>query len=292
MTIVFHLGLHCTDGGLLIRSILQNRARLADAGVEVPGPARYRELIGSLSTRLRGAPAPPEVEDHILDVIAEDRSADRIILSNDNFLCRSDMALGAEGLYPKAAKSAWLRQCVPSHRVDFALALRNPASFVPDLLSGQFGPRPPEKSLAGGILVEDLRWDRVVDTIRRENPGSAITVWCHEDTPFIWSDILADLTGADPYLALDGELDMAETIMKPEGYDRLSQFLAARDVDTPLKRRRALAAFLEAHALPDAIEEEIDLPGWTDETVETLTAFYDDDVAQIANMPGVTFLAP
>ena len=38
MQIVFHLGAHCTDDGLLIRSILKNRAKLAAEGIGVPGP--------------------------------------------------------------------------------------------------------------------------------------------------------------------------------------------------------------------------------------------------------------
>jgi hypothetical protein len=292
MTIVFHLGLHCTDGGLLIRSILQNRDRLAGEGIEVPGPARYRDLIGSISTKLRGAPAPPETEAMILDTIAEDLFAERIVLSNENFLCRSDVALGIDCLYPKAGKSAWLRNCVPSREVEFALALRNPASFLPDLLSGKSGPCPPDALLRKGVWLDDLRWEGVIERIRAANPDSRIVVWCHEDTPFIWSEIIHDLTGHDPYLPLDGAFDMAETIMTPDGFTRLTEFVAARDVNDEIKRRRAMSAFLEAHARPEAIEAEIDLPGWTEDTVNALTDLYEDDVAQIASLPGVTFISP
>ena len=292
MNIVFHLGLHCTDDGLLIRSILQNRARLASEGVCVPGPLRYRELLGETSTELRGDPATPETEAEILAVIAPDPGTDRVILSSDNFLCRSDKALDMDCLYPKAMKSGWLRACLPSHSAEFAVAVRNPATLLPDLIAGLGGPPPPEDLLAEGIWLEELKWSDMIRRIAEANPGAPITVWCHEDTPFIWSQIVHELTGTDPCHPLDGALDMAETIMTPTGYTRLFDFLAARDVGTEARRRRAIAAFLETHAIRDQIEAEIDLPGWTDETVEALTEIYERDLEEINRMPGVTFLEP
>ncbi|NND19160.1 MAG: hypothetical protein HKN98_11330 [Silicimonas sp.] len=291
MNIVFHLGAHCTDGGLLIRSLLQNRARLAEVGVGVPGPLAYREVLGETSTRLRGEAAADD-EALILDCIAPDPATERVILSNDNFLCRAGVALGADCLYPKAAKSAWLRQCLPSHQVEFAFALRNPAGFLPDLLSGRAGQPPGDEVLADGLWLDDLKWSDVVRRIAQANPGCPITLWCHEDTPFIWPDIQRALTGVDDAERLEGELDMVETIMSAEGYARLEAFLGAREVSNPTKRHRAIVAFLEAHAMADAIEDEIDLPGWTEETVATLTGMYETDVERIAGMPGVTFLTP
>ena len=176
MQIVFHLGAHCTDDTLLVRSILRNRAALAKAGIAVPGPARYRELIGDISTRLRGEPAPPDTEEILLDAICGDPGADRVVLSNENFLCRSNVALGPDCLYPKAEKSAWLRQCLPSHEVEFALAIRNPAGFLPDLLTGRNGPLPPDDVLGAGVWLGDMVWSDVIERIRLVNPDSRILV--------------------------------------------------------------------------------------------------------------------
>ena len=292
MEIVFHLGMHCTDADLLIRSILQNRARLAEDGICVPGPLRYRELIGKASTTLRGAAAPEMTEETLLVAIDDGRDTERIILSNDNFLCRSDAALGPDGLYPKIEKSAWLRKSVPSHEVSFALAIRNPATFLPDLLSGAAGRRPPQSVLEGGICLDDMRWVRVVEALANANPGCPILVWCHEDTPFIWSELLRELTGYDATQPLDGALDMAEAIMTPEGFKRLTDFKEARNIETESRWRRTLSSFLETYAEREKVETEIDLPGWTEETVDRLTELYEEDVAVIANLPGVTMITP
>lgn len=288
MQIVFHLGAHATDDGLLIRSILRNRARLAKEGIAVPGPLRYRELLGDTSTRLRGAAADPATEALILAAICEDETAERVVLSSENFLCRSQMVLGPEGLYPKAEKSAWLANCLPNHDVGFAMAIRNPASFLPEIVKAL----PLGTDLPDGLTAETLLWSDVIADIAAANPGTDICVWCHEDTPFIWSEIMRELTGHDPYTELDGEFDMLATIMSEDGLERLEEFLDSRGVSDQIKRRRAVSAFLDAHALVEEIEAEIDLPGWTEETVEALTDIYEEDVARIAAMPNVTFVSP
>jgi hypothetical protein len=288
MQVVFHLGAHFTDDGLLIRSILRNRARLATEGIIVPGPSRYRELLGDLSTKLRGAPADADTEQMILDAICDDDSADRIVLSSDNFLCRPQVALGQDGLYPKANKSAWLRNCLPRHDVSFAMAIRSPATFVPEIAAASRNAPIAIENLPLG----DLLWSDVIADITSANPGADMIVWCHEDTPFIWSEIIREITQHDPFTELDGEFDMLDTIMTGDGMTRLQEFLDTRGVSDQFKRRRAVSAFLEAHAIDEEIEAEIDLPGWTEDTIEQLTELYEEDVSRIASMAEVTFVSP
>ncbi len=38
--------------------------------------------------------------------------------------------------------------------------------------------------------------------------------------------------------------------------------------------------------------EEFDLPGWNEEVMDHLTELYDEDVYEIARMPGVHFISP
>ncbi len=272
----------------MIRSILKNRARLAKEGIGVPGPGRYRELLGEVSTDLRGDAASEETETEILDAIRDDDTAHRVVLSNENFLCRTNVVLAEDGLYPKAQKSAWLRQCLPSHDAEFALAIRNPAAFVPELLrlNGEG-----EEAL-DDVSIADLLWSEVIADIAVANPGCRIVTWCHEDTPFIWSEIIREITGHDPFTEIDGEFDMLERIMTSEGMDRLTEFLDARQVTSQSKRRRAVSAFLDAHAIDEEIEAEVDLPGWTTDMITMLTELYEDDVERISAMSEVTFITP
>ncbi|MGI9395842.1 MAG: hypothetical protein ACR2OY_14440 [Boseongicola sp.] len=290
MQILFHLGAHCTDGGLLIRSILRNRAALALEGVGVPGPSRYRELLGKVSTSLRGECASHETESMLLEAICDDDSAERIILSNENFLCRGTKALTEDGLYPKVGKSAWLRNCFPEHNIEFAIATRNPATFVPDLVARL--QEDDQTAILSQLHLDRLSWADMVAEIVEANPECPVIVWSHEDTPFIWLEILNELTACDPYTELDGALDMVEQIMSDEGMAKLTDFLSNHTELSEARRRTAISAFLDAHGIHDKIEEEIDVPGWTHDTIAHLSGAYDEDLAQIAKMPGVTFIEP
>lgn len=285
---MFHLGAHCTDDGLLIRSILKNRASLAKESVGVPGPGRYRELIREISADLRGRVADQSTEAEIIEAIRDDETATRIVLSSDDFLCRPDAILGDDGLYPMSQTSAWLRQSVPSHAVEFSLSIRNPASFVPEVLD-QIGLG--EEAL-DDVSIGDLMWSDVIADIAVANPGCRIVVWCHEDAPLLWSDIIQEVSGHDLGTEIDGAFDMLSRIMSADGMSRLVEFLAKHPSTSPSQRRRAISAFLEAHAIEAAMVTPIDLPGWTEETVATLTEAYEDDVRKIRTMPEVTFLTP
>ncbi len=51
-------------------------------------------------------------------------------------------------------------------------------------------------------------------------------------------------------------------------------------------------AFLDKFADEDALEEEIDFPGWTIEHVDHLSDQYDADVQLIQQMPNIEFIIP
>ena len=290
MEIVFHLGVHCTDEGLLLRSILRNRARLAEAGILVPGPGRYRELLGAVSTTLRGDYASPDTEEMLIEEITDDESAMRLVLSNENFLCRPSAAINADGFYPKAEKSAWLRRCFPSHEVHFAISLKDPAMFVSDLISSL--PNGDRTNILSSITSDQLSWADVIAEIVEANPKSQVTVWASENAPFIWPDLMHDLTGFDILEELDGNLDMVEHSLSSEGVARLREFLNEHKELSEERLRKTLTAFLSAHGT-DRQPLAANLPdGWTKETIGELSARYQDDLERIATMPQVTLIDP
>jgi len=59
-----------------------------------------------------------------------------------------------------------------------------------------------------------------------------------------------------------------------------------------MQKRRIYAAFLDKFAMEEALEEELDLPGWTEELVDSLTEIYDQDIYHLQRIPGVTLIAP
>ena len=59
-----------------------------------------------------------------------------------------------------------------------------------------------------------------------------------------------------------------------------------------IQKRRVIAAFLDKFAQEDAIEEELDMPGWSEELIDQLTEIYDDDLYAIQRIPGINLITP
>ena len=90
---------------------------------------------------------------------------------------------------------------------------------------------------------------------------------------------------------LEGSDELLASIMSPEGMTRMRAYLTDHPAPNPALRRKVVSAFLDKFALADKIEIEFELPGWTEDTVASLTRIYEEDVARIMAMPEVTFIA-
>lgn len=290
MRIVYHLGAHCTDEERLLRCLLKNRGQLAQQGIVVPGPARYRNLIRDTAVTLRGNAASQDTQALVLDQIMDEDHADRLILSWDSFLAFPQWALRRQ-LYPNAGERVRaFTQIFPDIDAEFHLAIRNPATFLPDLFEKQKGKTQDE--FLDGINPMDISWPSVIIDILSANPGVPLFVWCDEDTPLIWPEVLQSVSGHSPETQLEETDDLLAAIMTADGFRRMNGYIESHPPQNEFQRRRVVSAFLDKFARPDQIDMELDMPGWTPQLVEAMTAQYDHDVARIAAAPGVTFLAP
>jgi hypothetical protein len=291
MQIVYHLGLHCTDEDRLLRVLLKNRGRLAAEGIVVPAPGRYRPVLREALKALRGAQASREMQETLLDSIMDEDAAARLVLSYDSFLCAPVRAVGQGRLYPMAGeKGRWFPALFPGAETEFALAIRNPATFLPAL-----------HVRTGGISLDELladsdplalSWAEMVGRLHAGCPDVPLTVWCDEDTPLIWPEVTAAVAGTARPDELTGLDDFLATLLTDEGMERLRAVRAVLPPLGPHHRRRVTAAFLDRFARPGGMDMELDLPGWTEDLVAAMTARYEADVAAIARMEGVRFIAP
>lgn len=292
MRIVYHLGAHVTDEERLLRCLLKNRGTLAAQGILVPGPMRYRNLLRDTAIALKGQPASRETQAMVLEQILEEGRAERLILSWDNFLAFVPWAVGDGMLYPAAGpRTEAFRQIFPDCSAEFHLAIRNPASFLPEVFHRQKaikgGTTSPAEFLRGSA---DLSWSDVVERIAEANPETEITLWCDEDAPVIWPEILAAVSGAAEGTVFEDEGAFVAELLSPEGQSRMKAYLEAHPVNGMGRRRKVATAFLERFGLPERLEQEIEMEGWTQETIARLTEAYEADVARIGQMPGVRLL--
>ncbi|MEL6640798.1 MAG: hypothetical protein AAFP98_05730, partial [Pseudomonadota bacterium] len=183
-----------------------------------------------------------------------------------------------------------LQALFPEDEIELFIAIRNPATFIPDTLSkSKFDDLP---TFMRGMHPRDVRWSDLIARIRHLAPNSPLTVWCNEDTPLIWGRLMRAISGVLPSVPLVGTHDLLRTIMAPEGMRRMQAYLQANPPPTPQHEQKIVMAFLDKYAIEDLLEEELGLPEFTHDLVEELTDAYDDDLDQIATLPGVTLIEP
>jgi hypothetical protein len=291
MQVVIHAGAHMTDEDRLIACLRDDAGMLARHGTHVPEPESYHRLLRDLMHGAKKGDLPPDARDSVMAATATPAGAARLVLSNHGFFGTPKMALGGARFYPAAElRLGVLDRIFAPDRIELFLGLRNPATLLPALL-----PETPFSSVTELLRGDDpahLRWSETVARIRAALPDIPVTVWCNEDTPLIWAQILHAMAGTGESVPLAGEFALLPEIMTAAGHQRFSAYIAARPGLTDAQKRRVVTAFLDKFADESAIEEELDVPEWDPGTIETLSALYDADVAEIARMDGVRLILP
>lgn len=291
MQIVLHVGAHCTDDDRLLRCLRKNVGTLAEQGIAAPEVSRYRPKIRETLSAQQGDDIMAEPQASILDGLLEDDDIGRVVLSHDNFMGVPGRSVENNMLYPVIGqRTPRLRALFDGHDVEIFMAMRDPASFIPAVYDRTNAPD--FATFLEGSDPMELRWSNVIQRQRAAAPDVPITTWCNEDTPLIWHEILREMSGHDRYTVLDGRDDFLGELMVKGGLQRMQAYLEAHPPQNEMQRRRVVVAFLDKFAKPDALEEEIDLPGWTQDYMAQLSAIYDDDMDVVRQIPGVTLLTP
>ncbi len=291
MQLVLHTGVHYTEQERLIKSVLRNKDDFAQRGIIVPGPNSYRGLVRDTLNAMSRTPASPQAREVLLDVILDGSPADRVILSDANFFRTAGTAIQRGVLYPAAAqRMAAMASLFAEDELEIFMGIRNPATLVPLLYQTSIDQSP--EAFWDDREPQDLLWSELIAGIREAAPSIPITVWCNEDTPVIWSQIIREMGGIEHHEKIVGGFDLLTTIMSKEGMERLRSYMHLHQDMTEIQKRRVIAAFLDKFAIEDEIEEELDMPGWTEDLVEELTEIYDEDMLAVQRIPGVSVIAP
>ncbi|KIT16890.1 hypothetical protein [Jannaschia aquimarina] len=290
MQIAIHLGAHRTDEDLILRTLQRNSGALDAAGVTVPPPGRARPAIRKAAQSAGSGGLMPDAQNALLAEMLEDGvEPARVILSYEAFLGIYAKVLDGTRMYSDAGRrAALLRNLFPEHDVSFFMAIRNPATFVPAIFEASRIDQL-EEFLDGHDLTA-MRWSEPIKAIRASCPDVPFTVWCHEDLPLLLPEVLALLSGVEE--PMEGADAMAQHVMTDVGFRRMQTYLADNPAATRSTWRKVATAFLGKFADPEAVEPEITTEGWTSEAVAALSEIYEEDVARLQHLPGITFLTP
>ncbi|GAA6207054.1 hypothetical protein NBRC116601_03470 [Cognatishimia sp. WU-CL00825] len=291
MQVALHFGAPYTDENRLQLCLGKNRDQLAERGIVIPRPSSYRKSLRPVLNRFKDGTGDDDLRLEFLQSVVGDQKAERIVFSNDTFLGVPRMSVAEDLFFPGPFNrlESFFR-LFDGAEIELFYAIRNPATFLQGLI--QAHPGEDLDTLLGHSDPVNLRWSHFMERIQQDFPQIKLTVWCNEDTPLIWDDILREVAGVDGSYPLTGSFDLAEEIMSEKGFSRFKEFLKARPGMTPEQTKRVVMAFLDKFAEQDALEEEVDFPGWTADHVDHLSEQYDADVQTIQNMPNINFIMP
>lgn len=291
MKLVLHVGAHFTEEDRLMKCLLRNADDFAKKGTSVPGHSRYRGILRKTLNAMVSAEPSEIARDVLMDAILDDNEADRVILSDANFLRTPKTAFQQGMFYPSApVRMMRMAQIFEGDDAEIFMAIRNPATLLPILYNKSDSNDP--AAFWGGRDPRDVVWSDTIGLMREAVPDVPITIWCNEDTPLLWAHIIRQMAGLEDSEKIIGGFDLLSSIMSAEGMKRFRAYLKDHPIMTEHQKRRAIAAFLDKYAMDTEIEEELDMPGWTEEMVDDMTETYDEDVTAIAAMPNVRVLMP
>lgn len=292
MQVVIHAGAHITDEDRLVRALIANRDLLEANGTNIPHPNSYRKLMRDvIQGALHSGGTSEDARDVLLDVILKGDATDRLVLSNPGFFGTPKMAVSAGSLYGATEQRLHiLKNIFHQDEMELFIAICNPATFLPAVYK-----KTPHTSFDEFMRHVDprvIRWSEMIARVRESFGDLSITVWCNEDLPLIWSQVLREMAGLDPAMKIEGEYDLLSEIMTDAGFKRFNSYIQSHPDMSEIQKRRVISAFLDKFAKDDAIEEELDIPGWTDELIDDLTEIYDDDLYVIQRIPGINVITP
>ncbi len=284
--VAFHVGVHSTDEDRLSRSLAQNADALRAQGVELCANAVNEPILNEALGSLKGGTASAAMEEVVLDALIEGDSPRRLVMSRPTLLGLPRRVFTIDGLMPFAGtKMLDLANTLPNCRAEFFMALKNPATLIPQLIA-RIGKGYEE--LMGTTDPRTKRWAPTLRQAVQELRGRRLVVWCHEDMPMIFPEVMRRLAGVEADMPLEGEDRLLRRLLTQAGQaalpERLPPGLSIAD------RRAATEALLAEFPRTEQLALSIDLPGWTPELVAEMTEAYRCDVAEIAALPGIEFI--
>lgn len=291
MDIALHLGAHLTDGTHLRNCLLHNRDRLAAQDILVPRARDYLSLINEAAQHIASGHGAPDAFDHLCSAVAAQPDTARLVLSAPRLLARLPESLSETEFYPNVARRiSALRHIFRGQDVTVFLAIRNPASFVPAFLNS--GSVQSDGADDLDVQGETLRWSALITQFRELWPEAGITVWCDEDTPFLWHRLLRIVSGHMPDREFDRSFDWFDSVLRDGASDKLEAYLDASPPVDEAHRQRVIAAFLDKFSDPDKLEIDASVTGWDEARIDLISTLYEDDTDEIRAMPGVRFITP
>ncbi len=291
MQVVIHAGVAFTDEGRFVELFKINTKVLSNQNVTLSGFGAYKQHFRPALDTLEPGSDAASTRESFLKRLPKDNLVDRAILSTPRFIGEIETSIMDGQFFPHAGQRiAYLGDVFDGMQVDLFLGLRNPGSFIPRVLMSL--PEVERRRIMDQTDLSCLSWLTMIDNIRDLAPDVNITIWSNEESPLIWGDIARAMAGLPEHTTLNEEFSLLSSLLSDAGKQEIQALIQRNLTAESPDLRTELSRIFEEHALPDAIEEELDLPGWSDDIISAFTEIYEQDLAMLESMPEIRFLRP
>ncbi|WP_299666163.1 hypothetical protein [uncultured Ruegeria sp.] len=291
MQMVIQAGAHFTDHDRLLDLLQANAAMVAENHAAFWALRPFRKIFRPALKPSADRPSHQETLARFQKLMPQEQQVDRAILSSALYLGeRASIIMDGQFYANAGQRMAYLDHLFSESPVELFVGLRNPGSFIPKVLMLLSAPE--REHIIATTDLSCLSWFSMIEDIRDLAPDVRITLWSNEDSPLILGDIARALVGLPEDVPLDQEYTLLSSLVSDLGKQELQGLIEQqRAPNDPILRER-LSQLFQQHALTEAIEEEVELPGWNEEIVAAFTELYEQDLARLQTMPDIRFLKP
>lgn len=291
MQVAIHAGAFFTDEGELIKLLKANTQALRQNEAAIWAFRAYKHTFRPALGPVGDRPPPETTLQNFRNLMPAGRTVNRAILCSETYIGERPTALMDGQFYPQAgSRLALLDQIFSDSQVEIFIGLRNPASYIPRVLMALSAPE--RERVIRSTDLSCLSWLTTIEDMRDLAPDVQITLWSNEDSPLIRGDVARALIGLQDDVPLNTEYDLLASLVSDAGQREIEQLTQQNLPPNDPELKAGLALIFQEYALPDAIEEEVELPGWDQDIVAAFTELYEQDVARLQSMPEIRFIKP
>ncbi|RLK08292.1 hypothetical protein [Ruegeria conchae] len=291
MQMVIQAGAHFTDHDPLLNLLQANVQLVAESHAAFWGMRPFRKIFRPALKPAADRPSHQDTRARFQKLMPQGQQVDRAILSSALYLGeRASIIMDGQFYANAGQRMSYMDHLFSDSSVELFVGLRNPGSFIPKVLMLLSAPE--REHIVATTDLSCLSWLAMIEDIRDLAPDVKITLWSNEDSPLILGDIARALVGLPADTQLDQEYALLSSLISDLGKQELKGLREQqRPPNDPIFRGR-LAQIFQQHALTGAIEEEVELPGWSEDIIAAFTELYEQDLARLRTMPDLRFLNP
>jgi hypothetical protein len=284
MEIRIHIGVHRTATTHLQNSLIENKTLIESQRIALPERREAEKALSTGMRLLRGGRDIDKVQSQMLTTLSEGREVDRIIISNEKYAGALSRPFGKELFYPRIGEAMTrFSQLFAGVRFRLYAGIRNPASFIVSCYaeSVRTGNRESFEDFIAETNLTGLRWSSMLHRMQTSKGDIPLTVWRYEDYPFIWREVVQNLTGIANREDLVGKTDTINRGLSFHGSTMMRRYLEQYPSAGPDEFANIARVFGERY--PSDVHDNLG-QSWPEELVEGLTENYDDDWYYIERM--------